>query len=79
MDVGKQIGPTTTITRSCLDCTYCKSVRYACQGDSGSDVYCHHPARKGDAYIGDTTWRTPAWCPVLAPSARVEGEGEKDG
>lgn len=60
-------GPTLTITASCFDCEHKRSERYACQGDSGTEVSCAHPQGKG--YIGDTTWNTPSWCPML-PEAR---------
>ena len=39
--------------------------------DSGCDVYCNHPeviaaSKVGSrGRIGDTTWATPNWCPLL--------------
>ena len=66
-----RIGPALKIVASCGGCVHehCKS--YAVQGDSGNDVYCMHPEAKnknatnGYGYIADTTWTTPAWCPLL--------------
>lgn len=60
-------GPTVTMKRSCFDCEFCRSERYAVQGDSGSDVYCTSENR----YIGDTTWATPDWCPFVRMGERV--------
>lgn len=60
-------GPSTTIERSCAGCRFNVSESYAVQGDSGQSVYCTNGEKR---YIGDTTWDTPAWCPVLA--ARTE-------
>lgn len=61
----KTNGPTVTVKMSCLNCTHEHSESYRVQGDSGHDVYCNH----GDAKrrIGDTTWDTPAWCPLKPP------------
>lgn len=59
-----QEGPTIITKRSCIDCKHCQSSRYACQGDSGCDVYCVHPSSETARSIGDTTWETPDWCPV---------------
>ena len=58
-------GPKVTIKLSCFGCRYEKSKRYAVQGDSGHDVSCTHPATV-DAYIGDSNWDTPGWCPLRA-------------
>lgn len=63
----KQEGPTITTKGSCLDCKHCRSESYQCQGDSGSIVSCSHPALELSRRIGDTTWRTPDWCPVPKP------------
>jgi hypothetical protein len=65
-----RIGPKLTISASCLGCTYERSERYRCQGDSGHDVYCAHPSLidlpQDKRHVGDTTWATPHWCPVRA-------------
>lgn len=67
----KQIGPTHTTQSSCFNCSLCKSERYVFEdgndGDSGHNVYCTHE-NVGKKYIGDTTWSTPDWCPVLGHS-----------
>lgn len=55
-----------TLKASCFDCVYVRSSRYYCQGDSGSDVSCTHPEAQERGVIGDTTWDTPKWCPLLA-------------
>jgi len=66
----KTKGPTVTIRGSCLNCEFCRSESYTCQGDSGSDVYCVNPevleAGKELRFIADTNWATPKWCPFLA-------------
>lgn len=58
-------GPSVKLELSCFDCEHCKTSSYACQGDSGSDVHCE--AVKDDRgamrRVGDTSWRTPDWCP----------------
>ncbi len=59
-----RIGPKIRIEASCFDCKFCRSERYAVQGDSGQDVSCTHPGA-ANSEIGDTTWATPAWCPLL--------------
>jgi hypothetical protein len=64
-----QVGPTRTVRLSCFDCVHCKSSRYQVQGDSGSDVWCDHPQAPTEHDIGDTTWATPTWCPVLITQA----------
>ena len=61
-------GPTLTIAASCFDCEHKRSESYAVQSDSGCKVSCAHPQGKGR--IGDTTWNTPPWCPLL-PAARA--------
>lgn len=55
-------GPKVKIKASCFDCRHCKSTGYAVQGDSGHAVSCSLV----DKRIGDTTWDTPTWCPLLA-------------
>lgn len=65
----KQKGPSVKIDLSCFDCGHCKTKGYACQSDSGSDVYCD--ASGVLRHIGDTSWRTPAWCPCLTESMRL--------
>lgn len=55
-------GPRITIEGSCLACKHCVSESYHAQGDSGCNVSCGLVKRA----IGDTTWRTPVWCPFLA-------------
>lgn len=61
-------GPRVKIELSCFDCDFCTSESYACQGDSGSDVYCIHPeaveAGKDRRHVGDSRWTTPVWCPL---------------
>jgi hypothetical protein len=64
-------GPEVTIKRSCSGCTHVRTKDYAVQGDSGFTVSCALAER----WIGDTTWATPAWCPVLAaPASPPVGE-----
>jgi len=57
-------GPTLRVDASCFDCRHESSESYAVQGDSGHSVYCTliTPRRS----IGDSSWRTPEWCPLLA-------------
>lgn len=62
----EQYGPTERIVRRCDECKACVSENYRCQSDSGHDVYCAHPSLPDRKRIGDTTWYTPDWCPVLA-------------
>lgn len=62
-----QSGPTVKLELSCFDCQHCKSSRYTCQGDSGSDVFC---GAMNNRTIGDTTWKTPEWCPFRAAAIR---------
>lgn len=61
-------GPKVTVKLSCFDCSMCRTESYACQGDSGQRVSCAAMNR----FIGDTTWDTPKWCPLLAPSHAQE-------
>jgi len=63
--MAKRIGPKLTIAASCFDCKHCQSERYRRQGDSGHDVSCAHPERNDTGYIGDTTFKTPEWCPLF--------------
>lgn len=62
----KRNGPRIMIKASCFDCEYEHSESYAVQGDSGHDVSCTHPDAPAKSDIGDTTWDTPSWCPLLA-------------
>lgn len=65
--MAKREGPSVNIEMSCFDCAHEESTRYQCQGDSGRDVTCAHPEagpNGGARYIGDTTWKTPEWCPL---------------
>lgn len=62
----KTKGPSLTVQASCSDCEWERSESYRCQSDSGHAVYCDHPSRpEGKGRIGDTTWSTPKWCPLL--------------
>lgn len=72
-------GPRLTIERSCDGCRWVLSSFYAIQGDSGFDVYCGHPSRKSRDLIGDSTWRTPDWCPVLAQARPNDGRSGRCG
>ena len=56
-------GPRLTIDASCYGCVHVRSECYRVQGDSGCNVSCTHPDGKGS--VGETTWRTPKWCPLL--------------
>ena len=58
-------GPRVVIKRYCDECRWVISEHYAVQGDSGYEVYCTHPSRPSGNRIGDTTWSTPDWCPML--------------
>ncbi len=58
-------GPSIRLEASCSGCRYECNASYAVQGDSGFDVSCSHPNNPG-RHIGDSTWRTPSWCPLLA-------------
>ncbi len=64
MSDAKREGPALTILASCQGCAHEANVRYSVQGDSGCDVMCTHPNAPDDSEIGDTTWRTPDWCPL---------------
>lgn len=69
-----RIGPKLTLDATCYECIYKRSERYTAQGNSGADVYCVHPSSLVDGkqrHVGDTTWRTPVWCPEL-PKAKAE-------
>lgn len=73
----KTHGPKLNVVASCFDCEHESSVSYAVQGDSGHDVYCTHEKAlnknptTGYGHIGDTTWKTPAWCPLLKEATRA--------
>ena len=54
-------GPLVSIKASCSGCVHERSKGYAVQGDSGFDVSCALEKKR----IGDTTWETPEWCPLL--------------
>lgn len=71
MDQAKRVGPKLEIVASCSGCAFERSESYAVQGDSGHRVFCDHSDGKG--YIGDTTWRTPSWCPLLGAVYRSLG------
>jgi hypothetical protein len=62
------LGPTVRIELSCSECLHCKTKGYACQGDSGSDVYCNYDGTL--RHIGDTRWDTPEWCPFRRDAIR---------
>ena len=64
----KRQGPSVKVKLSCFDCVHETSERYQCQGDSGSTVYCTHGG--GKRYVGDSTWETPKWCPLMPPDTR---------
>lgn len=62
-------GPRVEVKLNCFDCDYCVGESYACQGDSGTDVYCIHPSVVDTTaaprnVIGDSNWSTPLWCPL---------------
>ena len=59
----KQAGPTLLSERSCYGCMYEESAPYRVQGDSGREVYC--TAGVARRLVGDTSWTTPDWCPLL--------------
>ena len=56
-------GPRLKVVASCHGCRHVRSAYYAVQNDSGYKVECVHPA--GWGAIGDTTWDTPEWCPLM--------------
>lgn len=63
-------GPRITVNASCSSCEYVRTSHYAVQGDSGCNVSCSQPEvvadnQGKDRYVGDTTWDTPMWCPML--------------
>lgn len=64
-------GPKLTIEASCNGCSYVREKSYRVQGDSGFDVKCVHPQARQLGHVGDSTWRTPDWCPLLE-AARQE-------
>ena len=55
-------GPNINLDFSCHNCEHVRTKGYTCQGDSGSEVHCNADGTL--RYIGDTTWRTPEWCPL---------------
>lgn len=67
----KKSGPTLTVKASCFNCSHEYSESYAVQSDSGCRVFCEHPTVLSESAlgsrkrIGDTTWDTPSWCPLL--------------
>jgi hypothetical protein len=75
------IGPTVKLELSCFECTHCKTSRYTCQGDSGTDVSCAAVLDERGLMrtVGDTCWRTPDWCPYRAEaiSAEIRSISEK--
>lgn len=74
----KTNGPKLRLEASCFDCEHCQSNGYKEQGDSGHMVYCAHPDKTGNGCIGDTTWDTPKWCPLL-PAALAKFIEDKKG
>lgn len=66
--MSKRQGPHLMIEASCQGCEYERSSYYAIQGDSGHIVRCEHP--DGQKRIGDSTWQTPVWCPMLPEAKR---------
>lgn len=79
MSEQRRSGPSLKIVARCDGCVYEHSEHYSIEDgndvDSGHVVYCRHPAAaadevdrsvNGDRCIGDTTWTTPKWCPLLA-------------
>ncbi len=72
MSTEKRRGPRLTIAASCQGCVYEHSEHYCIEDgndvDSGVNVCCTHPAQpfRPNGRIGDTTWKTPEWCPLLA-------------
>lgn len=67
----KREGPLVTIEANCFGCKHCTTESYRVQSDTGSDVYCEHPdvlaesALRSRKRVGDTSWTTPKWCPLL--------------
>jgi hypothetical protein len=79
MNNEKRNGPELTVNATCFGCAHVRTERYACQGDSGCDVYCAQQeaigaaptlAKNGLRVVGDTRWDTPPWCPLF-PAARA--------
>ena len=68
----KREGPHLTVVASCYDCTHVRNESYAVQGDSGHIVSCVHPG--GWGRIGDTTWTTPEWCPLMTDAREALAE-----
>jgi hypothetical protein len=72
MSAAKRNGPHLHVIATCQGCVHEHSEHYCIEDgndvDSGHDVYCMHPASQGGQRrrIGDTTWHTPQWCPLLA-------------
>lgn len=64
-------GPRITVSASCFNCTHEKSESYKAQGDSGHNVSCTHPSAPEQGYVGDSTWTTPKWCPLLAAALQA--------
>ena len=62
---GKLDGPAVTVRMSCYGCLHETSERYACQGDSGFDVYCNHASYPERRHISISASTTPKWCPCL--------------
>lgn len=57
------------VVRECIGCKHLGSQSYRVQGDSGIDYWCNHPSRNDtNRTIGDTTCKTPEWCPFLKPT-----------
>lgn len=71
--MSERIGPSVTVSRSCCGCKYERSQSYRVQGDSGHDIYCDHPDVDGKQ-VGDTSWRTPDWCPAIQPPHEAQRE-----
>lgn len=62
--MSKRSGPSLRIEASCMGCVFERSDSYVIQGDSGHDVWCTHDTTERN--VGDTTWKTPPWCPLLS-------------
>lgn len=73
----KRNGPKLTIALSCQGCIYEYTESYYVEDgndvDSGCIVYCTNDmavtsaplvGTNGFRRVGDTTWNTPAWCPL---------------
>ncbi len=73
----KRNGPKLTIAATCQGCVYEHTESYCVEDgndvDSGVNVYCGNDravssaptrAKNGLRHVGDTTWATPAWCPL---------------